>query len=92
MIFIRIVLIYLIIGVLLALYTESIYHPVLDDKAKFINRKPKNDARNAILVVICVLWLPCLIYGLYDKFKFKKTLNDSMMDTILDDEFYEDSE
>ncbi len=92
MIFIRIMLIYLIIGVLLALYMERIYHPLMDDKAKFLNRKPKNDSRNVILFVVCVLWLPCIIYGIYDLCKFKTTLDDTMSDTILDDEFYEDSE
>lgn len=92
MIFIRIVLIYLIIGALLALLIEKIYHPIMDEKAKWLNRTPKNDERNAILVVICVLWFPSIIYGLYNKYKYKESLDDTMIDTILDDEFYEDSE
>lgn len=92
MIFIRIILIYLIIGVLLALDLEFIYHPIMDEKAKLLNRKPKNNSRNMLLLVVCVLWLPCMIYGIYDKYKFKTTLDDTMTDTILDDDFYEGSE
>lgn len=92
MTFIRIILIYLIIGALLALITEKIYYPIMDEKAKWLNRTPKNDKRNALLVVTCVMWLPCLIYGIYDKCKYKKSFDDTMTDSILDDEYYEDSE
>ena len=94
--FIRIVLIYFIIGCAIGLCLNWTINVLFADKAKWLNRKPKEEATNAMILVCVILWPLCLGVGIYmiikDKFtKDKSIIDDKITDMILDDDYYEES-
>lgn len=89
-IFIRIVLIYFIIGVAFGLLMNWEINVLFADKAKWLNRMPKEEGVKKIILYLVFLWPLCLGAGIYVFIKDKSKFDDTITDMILDDDFYEE--
>jgi len=89
-IFIRIVLIYFIISCAIGLYLYWVINVLLADKAKWLNRIPKEEGTKTLTLVCVFLWPLCIGAGIYMLIKDKYKIDDTITDMILDDDFYED--
>jgi hypothetical protein len=89
-IFIRIVLVYFIIGCAFGLCLNWTINVLFADKAKWLNRKPKEEATKAMILCCVFLWPLCLGVGIYKIIKNKSKMDDDITNLILDDDFYDE--
>ena len=89
-IFIRIVLIYFIIGCLLGLLLNWEINVVFADRAKWLNRIPKDEGTKKMILYCVLLWPLCLGMGIYMIMKDRSTIDDRITNVILDDDFFEE--
>ena len=89
-IFIRIVLIYFIIGCLLGLLLNWEINVVFSDRAKWLNRIPKDEGTKKMILYCVFLWPLCLGMAIYIIIKDRPTTDEKITNLILDDDFFEE--
>ena len=89
-IFIRIVLIYFIIGCALGLFLNWEINVLFADRAKWLNRIPKEEGTKKMILCCVILWPLCIGVGIYMVIKDRSKIDDKITNMILDDDFYED--
>ena len=90
-IFIRIVLIYFIIGCVFGLLVNWLITTIYAETANWLNRKIKDEVYKKILLVMVFLWPICLVAAVHSVIKEKqKTCSDKIIEMILNDDFYEE--
>lgn len=91
-IFIRIVLIYFIIGCVIGLFLNWAINSIFADKAKWLNRKPKEKGMKNMIIYCVFLWPLVVGAGIYIAIKDESKIDDKITDIILDDDFYDEEE
>lgn len=89
-IFIRIVLIYFIIGCAIGLLLNWEINVLFSDRSKWLNRKPKEEGMKNMISCCVFLWPLVVGMGTYMVIKDRSKIDDKITDMILNDELYED--